>query len=270
MYRILKALTISLGLLFLYTPLIILIIYSFNNSALINIWGGFSTHWYNVLIHDNVLLEAAFLSLKIAISSATLAVILGTMIAVSLQRYNYRGKTFLYGMVITPLVMPDIIIGVALLLLFVSLESYFNWPTRGFITILLAHTTFCCTYSTIVIQSRLAQLPRDFEDAALDLGAKPLKTFFYIMLPQISTSIFSAWLISFTLSLDDFVITSFVNGAYVNTLPIYIYSKIKMGLTPEINAIGTVLLALIATVMLIAVVVMRRNKTTQQIDNNTN
>jgi len=245
-----------LGMLFLYFPLVVLIIFSFNRSQLVEVWGGWSTHWYGVLIHDQSLLSAAWLSLRIGVSASFLGVALGTLCAMVLKRYGYfRGRTFFYSMTLTPIVMPDVIIGLALLLLFVSLGKWIGIPRHyGFGTILIAHTTFCAAYATVIIQARIGALDRSIEEAAQDLGAKPTKTFFWITLPQLIPSLIAAWLLCFTLSIDDVVITSFVTGPGSTTLPLYIFSTVKTGVTPEINALATILIAIVGFCLLIATV----------------
>jgi putrescine transport system permease protein len=233
-----------LGLLFFYTPIILLIVYSFNTSQLVNLWGGFSLRWYHVLAQDDDLLSAALLSIEIAVGAATLALILGTAAAVTLKRYGYFfGRYFFYGMTITPIVLPDVVMGLSLLLMFMGLNSVLGFPNSyGFGTILIAHATFCTAYATIIIQARLSNLDRSIEEAAMDLGAKPMKTFFYITLPQIGTSLLAAWLLCFTLSIDNLVITSFVSGPDSTTLPMFIYAMIRNGVTPEMNALATILI----------------------------
>ncbi len=239
------------GLVFLYFPLFILVLYSFNRSQLVTVWGGFSLHWYQVLAHDQALLNSAWLSIRLGVSAATLALILGTMVAVALTRFGpFRGKNFFYGMTLAPLVMPDIISGIALLLVFVGLKNFIHWPTvMSFPTMLIAHTTFCTAYASIVIRARLAGLDKNIEQAAMDLGAKPSKTFFFITLPQVFPSLLAAWLLSFTLSLDDLVITTFVSGPGSSTLPMLIFSQVKTGVTPEINALATVIIATVFVII---------------------
>lgn len=248
-----------LGMCFLYIPIITLIVYSFNRSDIVTLWGGWSLRWYSTLVHDNNLLSAFWLSIRIGVTASTIAVVLGTMLAVAFSRYGYfKGRTFLYGMSITPLVMPNVITGLSLLLMFVSLQTLIGWPVeQGFLTILIAHTTFCTAYAVIVIQSRLMNLDRSTEEAAMDLGARPTKTFFWITLPQIFTALVVAWLLGFTLSLDDLVITSFVSGPSTTTLPMYIYATIKNNITPEINALATVLISLVLILLLVGYSTLR-------------
>ncbi len=249
-----------LGMAFLYIPMLTLVIYSFNSSDIVTLWGGWSFQWYSTLVNDSTILSAAWLSVRIGVLASTIAVVLGTMLAVAFNRYGpFKGRTLLYGMAITPLMMPDVITGLSLLLMFVSLQSMIGWPVeQGFATILIAHTTFCIAYAVIVIQARLGGLDRTIEEAAMDLGARPIKTFFRITLPQIFPSLVVAWLLSFTLSIDDLVITSFVSGPDTTTLPMYIYSTIRNNITPEINALATLLILFVLTALLIGAGVASR------------
>lgn len=247
-------LVLTLGILFLYAPIATLIIYSFNASRLVNVWGGWSLHWYHVLFQDGQIGAALWLSLRVAITAASGGLVLGTLLAVILTRYGwFRGRLFIYGMAITPLVMPDVVTGLSLLVLFVSVGHFlgFSQGFLGFGTIVLAHMTFCAAYAAIVIRARLQSLNPVFEEAALDLGARPTKTFFVITLPQISGALLAAWLMAFTLSIDDLVITSFVSGAKLNTLPMYIFSTVKTGVTPEVNALATLMIGTVATLVLL-------------------
>ncbi|MBK2124894.1 ABC transporter permease [Fangia hongkongensis] len=242
-----------LGLIFLYIPLVVLILFSFSNSEIINLWGGFTLDWYKELFQDSDIINAALVSLQVAVVASLAATILGTIIAYSITRFKrFRGKHFLYGMTITPLVLPDIVLGVSLLLMFTSLQGIIGWPHgRGMMTIILAHITFCTAYVTIVMQARIRSVDLSIEEAAMDLGAKPLKVFFQITLPQIIPSLIASFLLAFTLSIDDLVITEFVAGSSDPTLPMYIYSTVKNGPTPEINALATIMIAIISTVVVI-------------------
>ena len=240
--------SVALGLAFLYLPIVILVIYSFNTSRLVAIWGGWSTRWYVALWHDQAMLDAAWMSLRIAAISATAASVLGTLAAVVLVRAGrFCGRTMFSALVYAPLVMPEVIIGLSLLLLFVALDL-----DRGFWTVAIAHTTLTLSFVTVVVQSRLLTFDRSLEEAAMDLGCPPLKTFLTITLPLIFPAIAAGWMLAFTLSLDDVVIASFTSGPGSATLPIRIYSEVRLGVKPEINAICTMVIALIAVVIVIA------------------
>jgi putrescine transport system permease protein len=238
----------TLGFVFLYAPIVLLIVYSFNASKLVTVWGGFSTKWYGELFANERVLDAGQLSLRIAAISATLALVLGTLCAIALVRFRrFHGKTLLSGMVTAPLVMPDVITGLSLLLLFVMMEGLFGWPAgRGMLTIIIAHTTFCMAYVTVVVQSRLADFDMSLEEAAMDLGASPVRVFFDITLPIIAPALVSGWLLGFTLSLDDLVIASFVSGPDSNTLPMVIFSKVKLGVSPDVNALASIIIGVVA------------------------
>ncbi|MEO1918324.1 MAG: ABC transporter permease subunit, partial [Paracoccaceae bacterium] len=217
-----------LGFVFLYIPIVSLVIFSFNKSKLVTVWGGWSTKWYGELLNDPQILGAAWISLKIGVVSASLATVLGTIAAMVLTRFGkVRGRGLLTGMVTAPLVMPEVITGLSLLLLFVAMEAAFGWPAgRGMVTIIIAHTTFCMAYVAVVVQSRLVDMDDAIEEAASDLGAQPMRVFFDITLPMIAPALISGWLLSFTLSLDDLVIASFVSGPGASTLPMVIFSKV--------------------------------------------
>ncbi|MFQ3186074.1 ABC transporter permease subunit [Marinomonas primoryensis] len=248
------------GFLFLYAPIVALIIYSFNESKLVTVWGGWSLKWYAELFRNEQIMNAAWVSLKIAFISATLASILGTVAGFVLSRMGkFRGKTMMAGWVTAPLVMPEVITGLSLLLLFVAMESLFGWPAgRGMTTIVIAHTTFCLAYVAVVVQSRLSSMDETLEEAAMDLGAKPVSLFFLITLPLITPAILSGWLLSFTLSLDDLVIASFVSGPGNSTLPMVIFSKVRLGVTPEINALATLMILVVSIAVIAAIFIMRR------------
>ena len=247
------------GIALLYLPILVLIGYSFNASPLVNVWGGFSTAWYGQLLHNRQLLQAALLSLEVAVTASTLALILGTLAAVALVRFTrFRGRLLLTGMVNAPLVMPEIITGITQLLLFVSMVQLFAWPHRGFTTIVISHITFCSAYVTITVQSRLQQADRSLEEAAMDLGASPLRAFVEITLPIIAPALISSWLLSFTLSLDDLVISSFVAGPGASTLPMVIYSKVKLGVSPDINALASLIVCAVGACVLAAGYLMVR------------
>jgi putrescine transport system permease protein len=232
------------GYLFLYGPILSLVIYSFNDSRLVTVWGGFSTRWYGALLENDKLLGAAFLSLKIAAVSASGAVVLGTLCAIALVRFGrFRGRLLFSAMTSAPLVMPEVITGLSLLLLFVTMQQLTGWPEgRSMLTIIIAHVTFATAYVSVVVKARLSQVDSSLEEAALDLGARPLKVFMTITLPLIAPSLIAGWLLAFTLSLDDLVIASFVSGPGSSTLPMVVFSSVRLGLSPEINALATILL----------------------------
>lgn len=236
------------GFVFLYAPMVSLIVFSFNDSKLVTVWGGFSLRWYGELLQDPVVLRAAWVSFQIAFASASIAVVLGTMVAYALTRFaRFRSRALLTGMATAPLVMPEVITGLSLLLLFVSLEQLIGWPQgRGMATIIIAHITFCMAFVAVVVQSRLIGMDRSTEEAALDLGARPLRVFFDITLPTIAPALIAGWLLAFTLSLDDLVIASFVTGPGASTLPMLIFSKVRLGVSPDINALATLIIVLIA------------------------
>jgi putrescine transport system permease protein len=252
---------VVLGFVFLYAPILSLIVFSFNESKLVTVWGGFSTKWYGELLRDPQILGAAWISLQVAVLSATLAVVLGTLAAFVLSRFGpFRGRAMLTGMSTAPLVMPEVITGLSLLLLFVSLEQIIGWPTgRGMLTIIIAHVTFCMAYVTVVVQSRLSGMDIDIEEAAMDLGARPVRVFFDITLPVIAPALVAGWLLAFTLSLDDLVVASFVTGPGASTLPMVIFSKVRLGVSPDINALATIIIAIVAIGVGIAMWLMRRN-----------
>jgi putrescine transport system permease protein len=248
------------GVALLYLPIAVLIAYSFNASPLVSVWGGFSTAWYGRLLHDRQLLESALLSLEVALAASTGAVVLGTLAATALVRFaRFRGRLLLTAMVNAPLVMPEIITGITQLLLFVSMVQLFAWPHRGFTTIVLSHITFCTAYVTITVQSRLQQADRSLEEAAMDLGASPTRAFLEITLPLIAPAIVSSWLLCFTLSLDDLVISSFVAGPGASTLPMVIYSRVKLGVSPDINALASLIVCAVGICIVSAGWLMTRS-----------
>lgn len=239
---------VVLGMAFLYIPIVILVVYSFNASRLVTIWGGWSLRWYGELFNDEAMLSAAWMSLRVAVCSATAATILGTLAAVALSRGGkFRGRTLFSGMLYAPLVMPEVITGLSLLLLFVAIDV-----GRGFWTVTIAHTTLTMCFVTVVVQSRLNNLDRSLEEAAMDLGCGPLQAFLAVTLPLIWPSIAAAWMLAFTLSLDDLVIASFTTGPGSATLPIRIYSEVRLGVKPQINAICTLVIAAVAIVIVAA------------------
>jgi putrescine transport system permease protein len=245
---------LAFGYAFLYVPIVMVIVHSFNDSRLLSVWGGFSLRWYAALLDNDQILQAAWLSLRVAVVSATAATILGTLAGLALARMGrYRGRLLFTGMVAAPLVMPEIITGLSLLLLFVTLQDLIGWPAgRGALTITLSHITFCMTFVAVVVQSRLAGMDATFEEAAQDLGGTPFGVTFDITLPLIMPAMISGWLLAFTLSLDDLVITSFVSGPGSSTLPLLIYSKVKLGLTPDINALATLIIVIVSVCIGIA------------------
>jgi putrescine transport system permease protein len=239
---------LALGLAFLYLPIVILVIYSFNASRLVTVWGGWSTRWYSEFFNDRAMLDAAWMSLRVGVVSATLATILGTLAAVALSRgERFKGRTLFSGMLYAPLVMPEVITGLSLLLLFVALNA-----ERGFWTVTIAHTTLTMCFVATVVQARLSALDRSLEEAAMDLGCDPVRAFVAVTLPLMLPSIAAGWMLAFTLSLDDLVIASFTTGPGSATLPIRIYSEVRLGVKPEINAICTLIIGLIAVVIVTA------------------
>ncbi|MFK8253736.1 ABC transporter permease subunit [Ancylobacter terrae] len=252
--------SIVLGFTFLYLPIVLLVIYSFNASRLVTVWAGFSTEWYWKLLENDQLLDAAWVTVRVAFISATIATVLGTLAAITLVRYGrFWGRTLFSGMVYAPLVMPEVITGLSLLLLFVAVNI-----DRGFWTITLAHITFTMCFVSVVVQSRLITFDRSLEEAALDLGCPPLKTFFVITLPIILPAVISGWMLAFTLSLDDLVIASFTTGPGATTLPMRIYSQVRLGVTPEINAICTIMIAVVTIIVVIASVITKRQEMERQ------
>jgi putrescine transport system permease protein len=246
--------SIILGFAFLYIPILLLIIFSFNESKLVTVWGGWSTKWYASLLGNEAMLDAAWVTVRVGLVSATLATILGTLAAIVLVRMNrFPGRTLFSGLTYAPLVMPEVITGLSLLLLFVAIGM-----DRGFWTVTIAHTTFTMCFAAVVIQARLIDFDKSVEEAAMDLGATPLKTFFEVTLPIIAPSVISAWLLAFTLSLDDLVIASFTTGPGATTLPIKIYSQVRLGVTPEINAISTLMIGVVTLGVLLASYMTKR------------
>ncbi|MDH3748260.1 MAG: ABC transporter permease subunit [Gammaproteobacteria bacterium] len=252
--------TLAFGYAFLYIPLVLVVVYSFNDSRIATVWGGFSTRWYGELLRNEQVLDAAYLSLRIAFTSATFATILGTMAGLALARFSrFRGRTLFTGMITSPMVMPEVITGLSLLLFFVTLQQLTGWPgQRGFSTITIAHITFSMAYVAVIVQSRLSGMDESLEEAAMDLGGRPLRVVFDITLPLIAPAMVAGWLLAFTLSLDDLVIASFVSGPGSSTLPMYIFSKVKLGVSPDINALATLIIAFISAGVFVAWFVIRR------------
>ncbi len=254
-----------IGYSFLYLPLICIVIYSFNESRFVATWTGFSLKWYKALISDPIILRATFTSLKIACLSATVSIVLGTMAAIIINRFpRFQGKTLFVGAITAPLVMPEVVMGLSMLMLFVGMNKLCGWPDgRGSTTVVIAHITLTLSYVTMIVQARLQDLDRSVEEAALDLGASPTKVFFVITLPMISNAIVLGWLLAFALSLDDVVIASFVAGPGATTLPMIVFSSLRFGISPEINALATILMTVLSIgVIISAVYICRRQKTT--------
>ncbi|HRQ28124.1 ABC transporter permease subunit [Hyphomicrobium sp.] len=257
-----NATSIALGFAFLYIPILLLVIYSFNESRLVTVWGGWSTKWYASMLQNEQLLTAAWVTLRVAFVSSTLAVILGTLAAVVLVRAGrFPGRTLFSGLIFAPLVMPEVITGLSLLLLFVAVGF-----ARGFWTVVIAHATFSMCFAAVVVQARLYDFDKSVEEAAMDLGATPVRTFMQVTLPIIAPSVISAWLLAFTLSLDDLVIASFTTGPGATTLPMRIYSQVRLGVTPEINAISTVMIGFVTIGVLIASYATKRSSVRRERD----
>jgi len=253
---------LTLGFAFLYLPMIILVIYSFNASKLVTVWAGFSTKWYGELLQNEAFLVAAWVTMRVAVVSSTFATILGTMAAYVLVRSGrFWGRTMFSGMIYAPLVMPEVITGLSLLLLFIGIGL-----DRGVLTIVLAHTTFSMCYVSVVVSSRLVSFDQSLEEAAQDLGCTPLESFFLVTLPIIAPAVLSGWLLAFTLSLDDLVIASFASGPSSTTLPIKIFSAVRLGVSPEINALSTIMIAIVTIGVVTASIVTKRNAVRQQRD----
>jgi putrescine transport system permease protein len=245
---------VGLGLVFLYAPIALLVLYSFNASRLVTVWSGFSTRWYTALLHDEQMLDAVWVTLRVGVISATIATVLGVLAAVALVRAGrFRGRLAFSGMVYAPLVMPEVILGLSLLLLFVSLGL-----PRGFWTVTLSHATMTLCYATVVVQARLVSFDRALEEAAQDLGCTPLRAFLAVTLPNIAPAVAAAWMLAFTLSLDDLVIASFTSGPGATTLPMRLYSQVRLGVNPEINAVSSLLIAVVATGVVVAYLIQRR------------
>ena len=258
---------LGLGFLFLYLPILLLVVFSFNESRLSTSWSGFSFKWYVALMNDDSMLKAAWVSLKIAFTSATAAVVLGTLAALVMTRFQiFRGKTLFGALITAPLVMPEVVTGLALLLMFVTLFAPFGVSPKGMVSIWIAHVTFTMAFVTVIISSRLAELDRSLEEAAMDLGANRLKIFFVITLPIIIPALVSGWLLAFTLSLDDVVISSFVAGPDATTLPMKIFSTVRMGLNPKINALASIIVAVVSFTAVAAWAISSREEKRRQRD----
>ena len=256
------------GMAFLYIPMFLLIVYSFNYSKIVPVWGGFSTRWYGKLFESEEVWNALTLSIKIAVVNATFATILGSLAGLALVRFGrFKGRTLFGGMISAPLVMPEVITGLSLLMLFITLKEFLGWPDkRGFTTITIAHITFSMAYVAVIIQSRLTGMGISLEEAAQDLGARPLRVLGDITLPLLAPGMMAGWLLAFTLSLDDLVISSFVTGPGANTLPMLIYSRVRLGLRPDINALATIIIVTVAVGVLISGWIMLRQQKQKQRD----
>jgi putrescine transport system permease protein len=260
-----------LGLVFLYVPILSMIVYSFNNSRLVTVWDAAHSptlKWYGVLLSDGEVLDAAWLSLRVAVCAATASTILGTLAGTALARFGaFRGRSLLVGMTTAPIVMPEVISGLSLLLLFVALEQAIGWPQgMGALTITLAHISFCMAYVTVVVQSRLAGFDESLEEAAQDLGARPAKVFWRITLPLILPAVLAGWLLAFTLSWDDLVISQFVAGPGSSTLPMVIFSKVRLGVSPDVNALATLMVAVVASGVVVAALLLRHRQRRRERD----
>lgn len=259
-----------LGLVFLYVPIASMIGYSFNNSRLVTVWDAAHSptlKWYRVLFSDGEVLDAAWLSLRVALCAATASTVLGTLAGTALARFGaFRGRSLLVGMTTAPIVMPEVISGLSLLLLFVALEQVIGWPHVGALTITLAHISFCMAYVAVVIQSRLAGFDESLEEAAQDLGARPAKVFWRITLPLILPAVLAGWLLAFTLSWDDLVISQFVAGPGSSTLPMVIFSKVRLGVSPDVNALATLMVSVVASGVVVATVWMRHRQKRRERD----
>ena len=260
--------TTCFGLAFLYIPMVLLIIYSFNYSKLVPVWGGWSIRWYKVLFESEEVWEAVALSLKIATVNACFATLLGTLAGLALVRFgSFKGRTLFSGMITAPLVMPEVITGLSLLLLFITLKELIGWPDkRGFTTITIAHITFSMAYVAVIIQSRLAGMSQDLEEAAQDLGAKPFRVMIDITMPLIAPGMLAGWLLAFTLSLDDLIIASFVSGPGATTMPMLIYSRVRLGLRPDINALATIIIVVVAIGIILAGWIMFRQQKRRELE----
>jgi len=260
--------TTCFGLAFLYIPMVLLIIYSFNYSKLVPVWGGWSTRWYKVLFESEDVWEAVALSLKVATVNACFATLLGTLAGLALVRFgSFKGRTLFSGMITAPLVMPEVITGLSLLLLFITLKELIGWPDkRGFTTITIAHITFSMAYVAVIIQSRLAGMSQDLEEAAQDLGAKPFRVMIDITMPLIAPGMLAGWLLAFTLSLDDLIIATFVSGPGATTMPMLIYSRVRLGLRPDINALATIIIVVVAIGVILAGWIMFRQQKRRELE----
>lgn len=249
------------GLAFLYLPIVVLVIYSFNAGRNVSVWEGFSVKWYGALFANTELLNAALLSIEIAAMAATVSLIIGTAGGLVLSRFGpFRGRALLGGLMSAPLVMPEVLIGLSLLLLFVAIEGMIGWPQRGILTVVIGHSTYCIAYLAVIVQSRLVSMDESIEEAAQDLGARPLTVFFRVTVPVIAPALISGWMLAFTLSFDDVVVASFTNGPGTTTLPVRIYSSMRLGIKPEINALASVIVLIVAVFAVIGGALMVRRE----------
>ena len=254
--------TLAFGYAFLYLPIVILMVYSFNDSRIQSVWNGFSLRWYASLLDNAQVIDAALLSLQIALISATIATVLGTLAGLSMTHMGrFKGRLLFTGLIAAPLIMPEVITGLSLLLVFVSTEQLIGWPeSRGTMTIIIAHITFSMAFVAVIVQSRLSTVDKSLEEAAMDLGGRPYRVAIDVTLPLIAPAMVAGWLLAFTLSLDDLVIASFVSGPGANTLPMVIFSKVKLGVAPDINALATLIITVIGIGVVIAGFVMQRRE----------
>jgi putrescine transport system permease protein len=257
---------LMLGFGFLYAPIVLLVLYSFNASRLVTVWAGFSTHWYGALFHDEAFGAAALTSLEVAVTAATLSLVLGTLAGFSMARFaRFPGRLVFGFALLAPLVVPEVILGLSLLLLFVTCESWCGWPSRGMLTITIAHATFGACFVSVLVRAQLAGFDRALEEAALDLGARPWTVLTRITLPVISPALVSGWLLAFTLSLDDLVVASFVTGPSATTLPMAVFSRVRLGVSPEVNALATLFLAVVFALVAFAGWLIARTERRRQI-----
>jgi len=251
-----------IGFAFLYLPIALLVVYSFNGSRLVTVWGGFSARWYGALVENEKYRDAALTSLEIAVMAATIALVLGTCAGFAMNRFGrFRGRLVFGFMLMAPLVVPEVILGLSLLLLFVAAESALGWPAgRGILTVTIAHATFAACFVAVLVRAQLARFDRTLEEAALDLGARPLTVLWRVTLPGIAPALVAGWLLAFTLSLDDLVVASFVSGPSATTLPMAVYSSVRIGVTPEINALATIFLGVVIALVSLAGWLMARQE----------
>ena len=258
---LLPAAWMALVYFFLYLPIVVLVVYSFNNSRMVTIWGAWTFKWYGAIVHDTEVINGLLLSLKVALATACSSVVLGTLAAFALSRYRgFKGKSLLNFMINIPLVMPTVVIALALLMFFVTVQKTLGWPQKGFFTIFIGHTVMCISYAAVVIESRLKEMDQSIEEAAMDLGARPFQVFMLVTLPSISQALVSAWLLAFSLSLDEVVISAFLSGPGATTLPVVIFSRARLGLNPTINVVGAITVYLVVVAVAVSSVLMARRE----------